>query len=104
LSGLVDSDRFHDVGILFPAVWLDAGFSGVLPKGMPVAQCVPVPRVPLDLTYQSFAPDETKRYDETAQTLLSGPGHYRKTFRAARSGADSATAEEVAPQNGRVEP
>jgi len=104
LSGLVDADRFHDVGILFPAVWLNAGFSGVLPRGMPVAQCVPVPRVPLDLMYQPFAAAETKRYDETAQTLLSGPGHYRKTFRAARSGVDGAAPEKIALEGFRFEP
>ena len=31
LTGIVDSDRFTDVGILFPAVWTDANFEGVLP-------------------------------------------------------------------------
>ncbi len=65
LSGLVDADRFHDVGILFPATWLDAGFSGVLPKGMPVAQCLPVPRLPLDLTLPALRArgDEALRRD-----------------------------------------
>jgi hypothetical protein len=33
VSGVVDADRFNDVGINFPAVWLDAGFAGVLPRG-----------------------------------------------------------------------
>jgi hypothetical protein len=89
LSGLVDADRFHDVGILFPAVWLDPSFSGVLPRGMPVAQCIPVPREPLVLDYMAFDEAEIRQYDDTAQTLLSGPGHYRKAFRAARSGADA---------------
>jgi hypothetical protein len=86
LSGLVDADRFHDVGILFPAVWLDPGFSGVLPRGMPVAQCIPVPRQAMTFDYATFDAAETRGYDDTATRLLSGPGVYRRTFRAPRSG------------------
>ena len=41
-TGLVDSDRFTEVGIIFPAVWLDPNFEGVLAKGTPVAQCFPI--------------------------------------------------------------
>ncbi len=44
VSGLVDSDRFHDGGINFPAVWTKPDFSGVLERGTPVAQCFAVPR------------------------------------------------------------
>ena len=43
LTGLVDADLFNAVGILFPAVWIDPGFSGILPAGAPVAQCFPAP-------------------------------------------------------------
>jgi hypothetical protein len=42
LTGLVHCDRYHDNWIHFPAHWRDANFSGVLPKGTPVAQCMPV--------------------------------------------------------------
>ena len=38
LTGLVDSDRYHDNFIHFPAHWHDANFSGVLPKGTPIAK------------------------------------------------------------------
>src|SRR5690606_739326 len=44
LTGLVDCDRYVDQFIHFPAAWVDDGFSGVLPKGTPVAQVIPVPR------------------------------------------------------------
>ena len=44
LTGVVDCDRFTDVGILFPAVWTDANFEGVLPRGTPIAQCFPIAR------------------------------------------------------------
>ena len=42
LTGLVHCGRYHDNWIHFPAHWRDANFSGVLPKGTPVAQCMPV--------------------------------------------------------------
>jgi len=41
---LVDADTYRDNFINFPAFWHDADFNGVLPKGTPVAQCVPVKR------------------------------------------------------------
>lgn len=100
LSGVVDADRFHNVGILFPAVWLDPNFSGVLPRGMPVAQCIPVRREPPVLEFQGFDATDQAHYGTTARTLLSGSGHYRRSFRAPRS----ASFEEVAPQGGGIEP
>lgn len=93
LSGLVDSDRFHDVGILFPAIWTDPSFSGVLPRGMPVAQCIPIRRERLDLQFATLDTHDTGRYQRTAETLLGGPGHYRKTFRASRSASGEAASE-----------
>ena len=105
LSGVVDSDRFHDVGILFPALWLDAGFSGVLPRGMPVAQCMPVRREVAVLDFAAFDGDESGRYEDTAQRLLGSSGHYRKLFRAERSTAGSEIPlDECLTQGSRVEP
>jgi hypothetical protein len=54
ISGLVDADRFHDGGINFPAIWTQPDFTGVLPKGTPVAQCFAVPRVTHELVIESF--------------------------------------------------
>jgi hypothetical protein len=51
ITGLVDADRFGDGLIQFPARWLDAGFEGVLARGTPVAQCIPVRREALELTF-----------------------------------------------------
>lgn len=85
LTGLVDSDRFHDVGILFPAVWCDPGFEGVLPRGTPIAQCFVVPREAATLVHDVLTPEHIERYEATAAALHSGPGIYRKQFRARRS-------------------
>jgi hypothetical protein len=85
VTGLVDADRFSDVGILFPAAWTDPGFSGTLPRGTPVAQCFAVPRAAPDLVFETFSAEAAARYDRTAEVLLSQPGVYRRRFRARRS-------------------
>jgi hypothetical protein len=89
ITGLVDADRFNDVGILFPAAWTDPGFSGTLPRGMPVAQCFAVPRTAPDLVFETFSPHRAASYEATATALLSGPGVYRRRFRARRSRAQT---------------
>lgn len=84
LSGLVDCDRFRDVGVLFPAVWTNPDFEGVLARGTPVAQCFPVARETLDLQCEALSPEGSRRYQSTANALLAGPGVYRRRFRARR--------------------
>ena len=88
LSGLVDSDRFHAVGILFPAVWTCANFEGVLPAGTPVAQCFPVSRAPLTLAFEAMTPEQIAAYDDTADALHATPGVYRKAYRDRRPSSD----------------
>ncbi len=84
LTGLVDADRFHDVGIFFPAVWTDLGYSGMLPRGTPIAQCFAVPRGPVELAFEPMSPERAKRYEATTAAVLATPGVYRKQFRARR--------------------
>lgn len=85
LSGLVDADRYHDVGILFPAVWTQPDFEGVLAQGTPVVQCFPVHREPLEYVFDAFDADETAAYDALGRRLLDDQGIYRKQYRAPRS-------------------
>jgi hypothetical protein len=84
LTGMVDSDRFNGVGILFPAVWVDAGFNGVLPAGTPVAQCFPLKRELAELVFEPLSQEKQKLYDQTGAALLSKPGVYRRRYRAGR--------------------
>ena len=84
LTGVVDADRFTDVGILFPAVWTDPQYDGVLPAGTPVAQCFPVARDALELAFEPLTASAQRRYDETGAALLAKPGVYRRRFRARR--------------------
>ncbi|WP_131114104.1 hypothetical protein [Lichenihabitans psoromatis] len=100
LTGMVDADLFTDVGILFPAVWIDPDFEGVLKRGTPVAQCFPVARTALDLDIGGFTPEQQQRYDATAATLLGQQGAYRTRFRAKRP----RSAGEIAPETPEIEP
>ncbi len=82
LSGLVSADRFTDAGINFPAVWTRPDFTGVLPKGTPVAQCFPVPRLPLNLSFETLSEHKGQQYTSLVKEVLQTPGVYRKRFRA----------------------
>ena len=84
VTGLVDADRFNAVGINFPAVWTEPGFSGVLPRGTPVAQCYPVPREAPTLLCEAMSRADVTRYDALADRILAGPGVYRKGYRSKR--------------------
>jgi hypothetical protein len=84
ISGLVDADRFYDGGINFPAVWTQPEFSGVVPKGTPVAQCLAVPREAPQLVFESFDGPHREAYTKTVTEVLDVPGVYRKRFRARR--------------------
>jgi hypothetical protein len=59
-------------------------FSGVLPKGTPVAQCFAVPRATPKLEFECFDEVHKAAYAKTVTEVLSSPGVYRKRFRARR--------------------
>lgn len=100
LCGLVDADRYHDVGILFPAIWTEPDFAGVLARGTPVVQCFPVPRDSLEYTFGIFDAAATADYDALGRQLLEEKGVYRKHHRAPRSRPGIKSA----PESGQVEP
>lgn len=85
LSGIVDADRFNDAGINFPALWTDLDFEGVLPRGLPIAQCFAVPRQPHELRFEGFDADRAQRYDALVTEVLESTGVYRKRFRVKRA-------------------
>jgi hypothetical protein len=86
VTGLVDADRFNEVGINFPAVWLDPAWSGVLAKGTPVAQCCVVPREAPELACEPMADERVAGYGALAGRIMAGPGVYRKGYRGKRRG------------------
>jgi hypothetical protein len=82
LTGLVDCDVFCDSPINFPARWHDAGFNGVLPKGTPVAQCIPVKREIWSERCEALSAADTARLLETRHALKRETDVYRRQFRA----------------------
>jgi hypothetical protein len=82
LTGLVDCDRYHQSWIHFPAHWHDESFSGVLPKGTPVAQCFPVKRETWTLRTEAFTDEVAQQAHDLMATIRREKGVYRRKFRA----------------------
>lgn len=82
LTGIVDCDRYHDNWIHFPAHWHDINFSGVLPRGTPIAQCLPIKREASVARTASFTAEEAQRVYDLTTTINREPGLYRRKFRA----------------------
>jgi len=81
LTGLVDCDNFHDTPLNFPARWHDAGFNGVLPKGTPVAQCLPVKREYWTGRCEALSDEDTARVVVTTDAIARETDVYRRRFR-----------------------
>jgi hypothetical protein len=82
LTGLVDCDRFSDSWIHFPAHWHDLDFKGVLPKGTPIAQCMPVKRATWKASFAGFTDEDTKSVHQLTTAVEQESGLYRRKFRA----------------------
>lgn len=82
LTGLVDCDKFSNSPVNFPARWHDTAFNGVLPKGTPVAQCLPVKRENWVGRFETMSGDANARLIETREAIRRETGVYRHQFRA----------------------
>ncbi len=81
LTGLVDADRYHDAFVHFPAWWRDPGFNGVLAKGTPVAQCIPVRRESWSARVEPFSAEDEQRMRALMDDIGRERGVYRRRFR-----------------------
>jgi len=81
LTGLVACDTFHDAPVHFPAHWHDAGFNGVLPRGTPFVQCLPVKRENWAGDFAAMSADEIARLNETQDLLRREKNVYRRRYR-----------------------
>jgi hypothetical protein len=81
LTGLVDCDTFHDTPVNFPAHWHDTAFNGVLAKGTPIAQCLPVKRESWVGRFDTFSADENARMIKVGQAIGQETDVYRRQFR-----------------------
>ena len=84
ITGLVDTDMFGNNLVNFPARWHDIDFKGVLPKGTPVAQCIPVKREVWAGRFEPMSPERVQAIDEITDQLLRETGVYRRNFRATK--------------------
>jgi len=82
LTGLVDSDTFHNTPPNFPARWHDLSFNGLLPKGTPIAQCLPVKRESWNARFAVPSDDDNTRLIATRDAIAREPDVYRHQFRA----------------------
>jgi hypothetical protein len=82
ITGLVDCDVFCDSPIHFPARWHDTAFNGVLHKGTPVAQCLPVKRESWVGDCDVLSGEATARMRNTLSAIGHEAGIYRRQFRA----------------------
>lgn len=82
ITGWVDCDRYHDAWIHFPAHWRDETFNGVLPKGTPIAQCIPVRRESWVARTATLTDEDARRSRDLAHAIGREKGVYRRQFRA----------------------
>jgi hypothetical protein len=79
LGGVVDCDTYKDGYVHFPAL-LKPGFEGVITKGTPIAQAVPVQK-DLSLETGVMSSDQIARNRALQDDLARAPGLYRKEHR-----------------------
>jgi hypothetical protein len=82
LTGLVDCDLYSDNWVHFPAYWHNTGFRGVVPKGTPVAQCIPVKREDWMAQKSSLTDEEVRKVHAVRSELSRESSLYRRKFRA----------------------
>ena len=82
LTGLVDADRYRDNFVNFPAHWHDPDFNGTLPKGTPVAQCLPLNRDTWQAQFKVIEGEGAARLQDLTAAILKEQGIYRRQFRA----------------------
>lgn len=88
LTGLVDTDEYKDGCIQFPALWRDPDFVGVLERGLPIAQCVVVPRDAPSLAFGELVGDAARDFMRTQGAVNAESGTYRRRFRVAKPGSE----------------
>lgn len=81
LSGVVDTDGYGTGLIHFPAIWQDPSFTGILARGTPVAQILPIRREPVSFQVGAMTPEGLAATERTRQAIDAEPGVYRKQFR-----------------------
>ena len=85
LSGLVDCDRYYCTMVHFPAIWKEPMFSGTLPKGTPVAQCVPVKRDIYELEFEGLSGEAEEEFAAFHRLRKDDPNIYKNRYRVKKN-------------------
>jgi len=77
-SGIVDADEYFN-RINFPALWTGGAFSGVIDKGSPLVQVIPIKRETMigDGTIRKMDEDELVECDKTTRRIATEESLYR---------------------------
>ncbi|MCR5873709.1 hypothetical protein LRS10_05685 [Phenylobacterium sp. J426] len=78
----MDCDRYHDARIHFPAHWHNMAFTGVLAKGTPVAQCIPIKREAWTAETAVLTAEEATADRDLSERIRREKGVYRRHYRA----------------------
>ena len=60
----------------------------MLERGLPIAQCVAVPRDALTLEFGELAGDAARDFIRTLDAVNAAPGAYRRHFRVPKPGSE----------------
>jgi len=67
LTRLVDCDRFHDIGIFFPALWTEPDTSACSRAACRSCNACPSSATALDLSFETMDAAELERFAERAR-------------------------------------
>lgn len=81
LTGLVDTDGFDALPVHFPMLWVDRDFEGTVPKGTPVAQCIPVLRESLELDFRAMTAEEYAAAGDLKEAIKGERDYYKNHIR-----------------------
>ena len=81
LTGVVDCDAFAMGYVQFPSLWRKPDFEGVIPRGTPIAQVIPVRRGEEDLVVEIMSEAQAAENASILTAIEAGPGVYRKSYR-----------------------
>lgn len=84
LTGIVDCDLYGFAPVHFPARWDRPEMEGVLPRGTPIAQCIPIRREPWQIEIGTISPEEQRQALTFQAAARRERGLYRRRFLAPR--------------------
>ena len=82
-TGIVDNDKFSGEYVHFPAAWVNESFEGIIEKGTPVIQVIPIKRSDLEMKLDigKIDANQSAQMTKTSEMIKTNTGYYKKSFR-----------------------